>query len=397
MPIRVYLLVIFLFFSLVTLLYSYGRIVVPFSVKVWLLMASIVIFIQLNDLDNGGFWYYFFRGPIVSLLIFYLTYYALDNSQYSIDKFASIMVVIVAFSAFVAFMQAIGVGFFWKLRQIFPAPEGAVMLSILNMDRPVGISFNSTELGYQISTVFPFAWYLSRKTNYQNKKLFFNAMLLILFLGAISSETRSSVLGVIVSILIIRYSLGKRLNIISKWMPIILMILFAAMIVFVFGLSGRLFVLDSSSQGKIFLVWSGVMYMIHNPFGSGLLMTDFIQFKSTILGNFNQFGDQIVAQVKEYTPHNQFVNTGVMYGWTGLLVLIYFYKKLWSMLSAGRKFGRIAPYLSVAMQASMAGYIVNSMFHNGGPFVLDPFSWYFIGIVSAVVASDIRCNAKMIC
>ena len=41
----------------------------------------------------------------------------------------------------------------------------------------------------------------------------------------------------------------------------------------------------------------------------------------------DQFGDQIVAQVKEYTPHNQFINTGVMYGWLGLFVLIYFYKK----------------------------------------------------------------------
>ena len=67
------------------------------------------------------------------------------------------------------------------------------------------------------------------------------------------------------------------------------------------------------------------------------------------------------------------------------------------MLSTIRMYGSVDSNLSIALQASIAGYIVNSMFHNGGPFVLDPFSWYLIGIISAFISSATVCNEKKMC
>ena len=129
----------------------------------------------------------------------------------------------------------------------------------------------------------------------------------------------------------------------------------------------------------------GLLYIQSNPLGSGILMEDYFQFRDKEIGEFTEYGEIVLSQVEKYTPHNQFINTGVVFGWGGLLLLLYFYRKLWTDLGKLRATQQDNG-LSIALQASLVGYIINSLFHNAGPFIMDPMAWYLIGIISAVIA-----------
>lgn len=87
-------------------------------------------------------------------------------------------------------------------------------------------------------------------------------------------------------------------------------------------------------------------------------------------------------------PHNQFVNSGIYYGWLGLFfVLATYYWIVRNLLIKSRKPSLDLAYLPHALFAGFLGCFANSMFHNGGLFVGDHFGWYFFALSYWVIKS----------
>lgn len=388
MPLRVYILVVFFFIGSISALYDQKPIRIEFPLKILIVYITLSALLQGVDILNDRYWYFLLRGMGASVLIFMLTMVVLRKQYKKLDTILTIYISIVTISAFVCLMQAFNIDIFWKLRDWTSADlENEIELAINDRYRPVGLALNSVEIAYQICIVFPLALYMMAKTKGQ-RKLIYIGLITILTLGAVASQTRSALLGIIIAYGFFSYSTSTSRN--SRlWrlgMPITVTFILVFLSVIV-GLSERLIKLDDSAQGKIFLVYMGLLYMQSNPLGSGILMTDFFRFKEEAIGLFLDYGDAVSSQVERYTPHNQFINTGVMFGWIGFLLLFYFYWKLW--IGLGKLQGiKGNGHLPVALQASLGGYIVNSLFHNAGPFVGDPMAWYVIGIASAVIARN---------
>lgn len=388
LPLRVYVLLMFLIVGSMATLYTMKPIRMSFPLMALIIFAFIAALHQLQDISSGQFWYYLMRGLGASALVFMLTVVVLRNRYEKLDSILAIYIAIVSVSAFVCLMQALGVEFFWKLRDWVPTDlDDEIGIAIQERNRPVGLALNSVEIAYQICIVFPLAMYMMHKAT-GIKKIAYKGLIVLLVLGAVASQTRSALIGLIVSYSMMKLAItglrGFKLKRLS--MPIVM----GAVLIFLslgVGLSERAARLDDSAQGKVFLVYMGLLYMQSHPMGSGILMKDFFQFKEDAIGLFAEYGEAVSSQVERYTPHNQFVNTGVMFGWAGLLLLIYFYRRLWTDLGRLRATQQDSG-LAVALQASLAGYILNSLFHNAGPFVGDPMAWYVIGIISAVISRN---------
>ena len=76
----------------------------------------------------------------------------------------------------------------------------------------------------------------------------------------------------------------------------------------------------------------------------------------------------------------------IIHGWIGLLLVILFYFYITKYTLEIFKNSKIKEIkiLALSLYGSQIGYFINSMFHNAGPFVLDPISWYLPAIISSL-------------
>jgi hypothetical protein len=390
LPLRVYFLLIFTCIGIL----SSATTSRPFAFRIhspikYLIFFAIIAFaLQLGELNSPKFWHYMARGMGASFLIYVLTSYALRNNRNAAHSAILTLSLAVGISCFFAILQAIGVDAAWSLRQLAPVAIENEMAEALSLQsRPVGLSYTPIELGYQVSVAFPLCWYLMTTHTGQTKALL-KVLLAILFLGAIACQTRSALIAIIISTIILNKKDNSHQYItIKNTIYTALLLAFTAIISSTFGMAERFFELDESAMGKIFLMYAGVLYIGSNPMGSGILMKDFFVFKSGLLGMWSDYGGGVVAQVERYTPHNQFINTGVIFGITGLLVLIFFYVSILKQLTTVSQKSGNQP-LAYAIYTSIIAYIINSVVHNAGPFVGDPFAWYFIGMAGALICTS---------
>jgi O-antigen ligase len=87
------------------------------------------------------------------------------------------------------------------------------------------------------------------------------------------------------------------------------------------------------------------------------------------------------------SSHNQFLNIMVYYGVAGLLLLLLFYAKIFQGLKQVRRETKdpLLRATAIGLTGGFAAYIVNSLFHNDGPFLGDIFNWFFIGLALALL------------
>ena len=95
--------------------------------------------------------------------------------------------------------------------------------------------------------------------------------------------------------------------------------------------------------------------------------------------------EEVLAQ----TPHNQFLVVLVYYGYPGLVLLAAFYLLIGrSLLATARHYlssrDTESLVLVAAVAGSLAGYGLNSLFHNAGPFVGDWFHFVIVGLVFSI-------------
>jgi hypothetical protein len=78
----------------------------------------------------------------------------------------------------------------------------------------------------------------------------------------------------------------------------------------------------------------------------------------------------------------------LFYGVAGLTGILLFYFNLLKGLFVVKFADEDNKYMATAFIASITAYLVNSFFHNNGPFLEDPQSWFFIGLAFALLNSS---------
>ena len=110
-----------------------------------------------------------------------------------------------------------------------------------------------------------------------------------------------------------------------------------------------------------------------------------------------QWGTNAVQAALAFSPHNQFLLCLVQYGVPGLVLLALLYGGVAvSLVAALRRLARTRDeeslFLFAAVSAALAGYVVNSQFHDHGPFTKDWFHFLLLGL-ALTVATWLRAGA----
>ncbi|MDC0653361.1 hypothetical protein OAP35_04230 [Planktomarina temperata] len=331
----------------------------------YIILALYLIFLDGID-HQEKFLFYLLRGPGVAIILYFTIIFLLNSSNQKQKKifFHSLTVVFcgsVLISSLVAILQALDIDLFWKLRDFsigYVEKNDLVSHSIIERHRPVGLAVNSVELGYQ--AILAIALLHSKKTR------IFYLYLIVILIGQAAAGNRSSILTIFIYLIFFRREL-------KLYVRVSTIIIISALILTL--ASERMYTIDDSALGKAYLIYFGILYFINNPMGSGITLLDFIEFRDAFSMYTIASSETIVTELQRYTPHNQFINTVVIYGVLGAAILAL------SILHLFLKKISVNNYWFDELYALRIGfflYMINSMVHNAGIFVLEPLIWYFI-------------------
>ena len=139
---------------------------------------------------------------------------------------------------------------------------------------------------------------------------------------------------------------------------------------------------DSSARARIPMTLTALRYSLDHPLGTG-------RYSPTREHIGEGLDEAMVEHLLETTPHNQFLNVLVYYGYPGLALLVAFYLLiLRSLVYSGRYILRSGDaslyFLGTAVVGALAAYGVNSLLHNAGPFVGDWAHFFIVGLVFSI-------------
>ena len=145
----------------------------------------------------------------------------------------------------------------------------------------------------------------------------------------------------------------------------------------------RLVSLDAQAYDRVQLAITALRYAKEFPLGTGG------NYKPQARHVDREWGSRKVQAALAFSPHNQFLLCLVQYGVPGLVLLLLLYggsagalllawRRAWSARRSASWF------LSAAIAGALAGYVVNSFFHDHGPFTKDWFNCVLIGLALAV-------------
>ena len=318
----------------------------------------------------------------MQVLIFMCVVFLLSNRPHFM-VFLYSMIAGAAISSLVAIMQFANVDFFWQLRALIGLdPHTIVGQQILTRARVPGLAYFSISLAYQLSAVIPLLFgILMTQAVGSNKRPILWGTLLVLLGGLFVTLTRSAILGVLIGCTVILSGVykGKMLRVLK----ISTLLLFISVILFTIEpVRNRFVYLDESAYARIPMTLAAIKISLSHPLGVGTG-----QFSAQAEQFFSELaGFRGAHQILHTGAHNQFLNTLVYYGFPGFLLLLILYKRVFQSLVYLWRTNQSSWIRGAALGllGSFVSYLVNSLFHNAGPFIGDPFHWYFIGLVAAL-------------
>jgi len=324
--------------------------------------------------------------------------YFIGNEK-KLKIFISIIVGSMCISAFVGIMQFVGVDFFWQLRGTAGFDE-ATLVDFLARTRICGLANYSIPFSYQLTFVTPFVFgiLIGKHRQVLGEKIFFIGAFSVCFVATVSSLVRSAFIGVLIGMSVIAMQQYDYKRTTKQWCIIILfsVIVFVGATSLMGGNYGNRFRLDMSAVSRVPAQIATVKIALKRPTGIGRGPQDSkIQgeyeryYRGSLCTFINRFGANLSPGVLKEAlispstgSHNQFLNMLLVYGVLGFVLLVMFYVYIYQSLIQVIHCGA-SVYLqtiAISLLGGFSAYIVNSLFHNNGPFLSDPFNWYFIGM-----------------
>jgi len=320
-----------------------------------------------------------FARALLPLALIYTMIVAITDEK-SIFKLILVLLFFSSISCFVAVMQFFDMHWAWELRTM----QGGGL--ILAGERAPGLSVQAVTFSYLLALSFPLALTLlmtvKAKTRY--KFVLFSSFSLIAC-AVMMTLTRSLILGCLLSVVFIFLKLKK-----YKSLVIILFAgVFTVLLLHGFNDSQKFSrignVNDGSAQGRIPLAITAVMVSLDHPFGVGSFSNNYLRVVRS--------DPKYVRNVAKYkfsygvlnsTCHNHFLNVLVYWGWLPfclavVVILLYCHSIRFVANDKDFRFN-----YRVAMQSVMICYLVNCLFHNGGPFMGDYLFWIMPSIVNTL-------------
>ena len=235
-----------------------------------------------------------------------------------------------------------------------------------------GIFANPNDMALHLITMFPLALTLGLASKNIFLKIFYFTVTILIVSATMVTYSRGAFLGMIVAGGILSWKLGRKYRLKVSLASIVaglLIILlapgnYAIRILSIFGIVPD----PVGSRGqRSELLWRSIFVSGRNPWGIGI-------------GNFEIVG------VQNLGTHNAFTQVSSELGILGLLAYLIF------MVSPFRKLGAIERtlfdkdetnwfyYLSIGLQASIAGYMVSSF------FAAVAYNWYIYYLIAYAVA-----------
>jgi len=251
-----------------------------------------------------------------------------------------------------------------------------------------GLAPTSILFGYQMATFLPLAvaslfsgpMFISRIFKVLSL-LMFGIMMCALVLSGSRSAVGSALFGVAFVVFLLR----RRSFRWTPWLVIgLIFSIFLYVLVAVFYQPARFLLLgkDISVVVRLSLALTALKYAFFHPYGTGVYRP--MDEEYVVL----DFDPRVGAFIGTLTPHNQFLNILVYYGFPGLVMLIVFY---WILLKTLKRSWWAAirnqdacMWIVGGLIGAFLAYLINSMFHNLGPFVGDWFHWFIIGLAFSV-------------
>lgn len=313
------------------------------------------------------------------------TVYAIADNYYRIKLLIIVMIVGGTVSAIVGLGQyLLGEPFVSIWLSTGEVSEASIQ-NVLG-GRIAGLAVNTVMLSYHLATLLPVCvafWWGIRRKGSRLTALGLAIMILLMAFALLLTQVRSAIAGAFLgSTFAIFLERGRP----GHWFrPLIAGIVVCIILYIVAGWfyepTRFLAMEDMSARSRLPMQIAAIRYAFLYPFGTGIYLID--QISEDLVG----FDDPFVAgEVFTNTAHNQFLNILIYYGWFGLALLLTFYAILLSRTHALYRLiehcnsPRIK-WLPAGIAGSIISYLVNSFFHNAGPFVGDVFHWYLIGIV----------------
>jgi len=379
-------LIIFLATIVILALFLKGKIKInKYSRRIWVTSVLFLFWAIVISLIQGV---EFARVVTYSLklisvfLVGFCTMFFIKNEK-QLRVFSYSLITFISISAFVGVMQFLGIDFFWKLREFLGInPNSVVGQQILQRSRVPGLAYFSIPFGYQLTSVVPLIFgILSVEKRWFLKNISLSLALGLCFLALLATLSKSAIIGGIVGLLVVRFLASKPKR--RKGKVISLAVALSLLILILNTLTNSLIWENfskptSSTLSRIPLFLAAFKIFLNNPFGVGV-------------GQFNKYGAEFFPELSHFSgayyilttsAHNQFLNILVYFGIFGLLLLILFYYYIFKgLFRLYRQIDNLfVKGITIGLIGSFTAYIINSMFHNAGPFMIDPFNWYFIGI-----------------
>ena len=313
-------------------------------------------------------------GPVLAFVV-----YVLATNRSRVRGLAWTLVVAGTISAAVGIGQYAWGGLFWDLWRI--TGDRAGFESTLQRGWAAGLSSFSVSLANQLVGLVPLAVALALTLHGLGRMMGFVGVLVLLG-GLLLTFSRSAIVGALVgSFLTVRFGL-------RRFGPRVALLLLALGVVSYVGagwlLNPKLIsVTDLSAASRIPLLLTGTLTGLRNPLGIG--RGQYFTEVGEVFEEIQSFRGADLAL--SMTSHNQFINMLGYYGLPGFALAALFYLAVWRVLLIELRRAKTSsePYQlwTSGLHGSVAGYLLNSMFHNVGPFIGDPLHWYLIGLVCA--------------
>jgi O-antigen ligase len=290
-----------------------------------------------------------------------------------LQKYILTLFVFICGSALVAVLQYLGISWAWQLREI----QGHV----LHRQGPPGLSLYCLHLSYQLASMLPLAYSMVLVNKFERKRQnIYSWGTVLIAVSLVLTTVRSAILGGAIGVLLTSYMLRKNRRILARFLTATI----AIVLVFYFlnvtsELKRVVMIANDSASIRIPLYFSALCVARDNPLfgvGSGRYEETAEDYYGLI---YHLRGSHVIGVTG---THNHFLNILVYFGIPGIALLIAFYFILFSKLVSIYKdcYRNCYRYVAVGLIGSYVSYLINSFFHNSGPFISDPYNWFFIGI-----------------